>query len=155
MQENLIRQATLKDASAIVLLLESIPYLDRVRNAGAGFMLKQVERQLALCLESDSHSVFVAEQQGVKAFMSIHWLPYLLFRGAEGFISELFVHNDASGQGLGADLIKKARAEAVLRDCYRLRLTNMRGRASYERGFYRKQGFVEREDAAEFVMVLA
>ncbi len=47
--------------------------------------------------------------------------------------------------------MRAVKAEAARRGCWRLSLLNMRGRESYERAFYAKDGWQEREDAANFV----
>jgi hypothetical protein len=43
------------------------------------------------------------------------------------------------------------KAEAQERGCSRLMLINLRKRESYQRRFYQKQGWEEREEAANFV----
>jgi hypothetical protein len=47
-----------------------------------------------------------------------------------------------------------AKEEAKKRRCSRLSLLNLRNRESYQRGFYKKQGWTEREHVANFVFPL-
>jgi GNAT superfamily N-acetyltransferase len=66
-------------------------------------------------------------------------------------VSELFIAESRRGQGIGARLLDTVAEEARSRGCARLLLLNIRKRESYERGFYRKHGWIEWEDAAVFI----
>lgn len=120
-------------------------------------VLAQVLRHLKLCLADSSHSVFLAEdaQRALLGYTSVHWLPYLFLRGSEGYVSELFVTQTARGQGVGTALLEAVKEEGRARGCSRLSLLNMRERESYLRGFYTRDGWREREDAANFVFDLS
>ncbi|HYF65308.1 MAG TPA: GNAT family N-acetyltransferase, partial [Herpetosiphonaceae bacterium] len=112
-----------------------------------------VSGQLDRCLAADSHTVLIAETSGggLIGFVAVHWLPYLCMRGPEGFISELFIAESARGQGSGTRLLDAVVALARERGCSRLHLMNHRSRESYQRDFYRKTGWIERAEAADFV----
>jgi GNAT superfamily N-acetyltransferase len=75
------------------------------------------------------------------AYAAVHWLPDLIYKGPEGFVSELFVDDAAGGQGIGARLLEVVKAEAGQRGCARLFFVNMRNRESYQRGFHQEQGW--------------
>ena len=116
-----------------------------------------------MCLADNSHSIYVAsnavacnrdEPADVYGYVSVHWLPYLISKGPEGYVSELFIHPSSRGQGIGSALLETAITEARQRGCSRMRLLNMRDRESYLRGFYKKHGWEEREDAATFQLAL-
>jgi GNAT superfamily N-acetyltransferase len=81
-------------------------------------------------------------------------LPYLILAGPEGYVSELFVSDSARGIGIGTQLLKAVEAMAISRGCSRLMLLNRKTRESYERGFYRRLGWEEREEFANFVLHL-
>jgi GNAT superfamily N-acetyltransferase len=81
----------------------------------------------------------------------VHWLPYLLLPGPEGYVSELFLRESSRGLGIGGQLIETVKAEALKRNCSRLMLLNLRKRESYKRGFYKKQGWEERQEAVNFI----
>lgn len=100
-----------------------------------------VELQLGRCLDSSSHSVHVAVAvpANVVGYVAVHWLPYLILPGPEGFVSELFVASDTRWQGVGTRLLEVTEAEAIARGCSRLQLINFRDRESYERRFYEKR----------------
>jgi ribosomal protein S18 acetylase RimI-like enzyme len=120
----------------------------------------ETERRLAehlrLCLSDESHTVLVTESPGgaILGYVAIHWLPYLMLAGPEGYVSELFVSESARGAGLGTRLLEAVEAMAVSRGCSRLMLVNRKTRESYQRGFYRKLGWEEREEFANFVLHL-
>jgi GNAT superfamily N-acetyltransferase len=83
----------------------------------------------------------------------VHWLPNALL-GSEGYVSELFVLGAARGQGIGTTLLGEVERRAIARGCARLMLFNRTIRESYQRGFYHKQGWVERDDAAMLMYYL-
>ena len=151
-----LRPAALADAAGIAHIL-------RATGAELGWPLPedpavtrdQVSRHLASCLGGEDHTVLVAASEGdVAGYVAVHWLPYLLLPGPEGYVSELFVRPERRGQGVGRALLGAARAEAERRGCLRLMLLNGRHRESYQRGFYRKAGWDEREEFANFVLRL-
>lgn len=154
--ETTIRKAVLADSGRISNLLHALGLFPAVQAELPAETLERVQRHMAQCLQDDSHSLYVAEgQDGVLlAYAAVHWLPYLIFSGPEGFVSELFVDQAARGQGIGARLLETVKAEARQRGCYRLSLTNMRSRESYQRRFYNKLGWEERLDAINFIYIL-
>ena len=62
-------------------------------------------------------------------------------------IDELVVTAGARGAGIGARMLELAKAEAARVGARRLELHTARRRASYERGFYVKNGFAEVDSA--------
>jgi GNAT superfamily N-acetyltransferase len=151
----LIRKAELEDAPALAGLIRGLGMFAHITAESADATDERVARHLSLCLADDSHSVYVAEGGGeIVGYIAIHWLPYLILAGPEGYISELFIAESARGQGVGVALLETAEAEARQRGCSRLMLLNMRQRESYQRGFYSKHGWEERSDAANFVRKL-
>lgn len=151
-----IRKASLVDAGDLARLLREINLFPAVQAEQPGETLARVQRHLAQCLQDSSHSVYVAENRdgGLVAYVSVHWLPYLMLKGPEGFVSELFVVAPARSQGIGTRLLESVQAEARQRGCFRLSLENMRGRESYQRRYYEKAGWEERPEAANFVYYL-
>jgi len=120
----------------------------------------ETERRLAehlrLCLSDESHTVLVTEspEGAILGYVAVHWLPYLMLAGPEGYVSELFVSESARGAGLGTKLLEAVKDMAISRGCSRLMLVNRKTRESYQRGFYRKLGWEEREEFANFVLNL-
>jgi len=150
-----IREAKAADASGIAGLLRSLGLFKHITAETPGKTRTRVARHLGLCAADDSHSVLVALEDGVIAgYCAAHWLPYLMLKGPEGYVSELFVSEACRGKGVGGLLLKAVEAEARARGCCRLMLLNLRTRESYQRGFYKKQGWEERKEAANFLYPL-
>ena len=148
-----IRRAQAADVDTIADLLRNLNYFHRLEGQSQEQVRAQVRRQLGLCLGDDGHSIYVAAagDAPLLGYVAVHWLPYLFLPGPEGFVSELFVAETARGQGVGTRLLQAVKEEARVRGCARLSLLNMRERESYQRGFYSKDGWEERPDAANFV----
>jgi len=144
-----VRPGQTEDVAAIAKILVELEWFSHY----GGIRPQQVSRQLELCLASDSHSVYVAVTSSgdIAGYGSVHWLPTLFMPGPEGFVTELFVKSSARGYGLGAALLEAFIAEGKQRGATRLSLLNNRHRESYQRGFYRKQGWQEREALANFI----
>ncbi len=151
-----IRNATQADAGPIAALVRGVGWFQHMQTETLAETQATVERQLRLCLSDDSHRVLVAvaENGEMLAYTSVHWNPYLIHTGPEGYVSELFVQDFARGHGVGARLLEAVKKEARSRGCQRLLLLNIRSRESYMRGFYKKRGWIEWEDAAPFVHLL-
>jgi GNAT superfamily N-acetyltransferase len=58
------------------------------------------------------------------------------------------------GQGIGSLLIEEVIKQAKRKDCSRLMVANNRNRLSYDKKFYKKNGFIEREHIANFILPL-
>ena len=90
----------------------------------------------------------------VLGYAAGHLLPYLFLSCPEGYISELFVLAKGRAMGIGTRLLEEVKTEARERGCSRLRLLNSRRRESYKRGYYRKLGWEERKEMADFIFTL-
>jgi GNAT superfamily N-acetyltransferase len=110
-------------------------------------------QRLAESQTDESHVALVAEdRQGtVLGYTAMHFLPYFMMPGPEAYVSELFMTAEARGKGVGRLLLKHLEGLAKERGCCRMMLFTGRHRESYERGFYKKQGWRERPEAASFV----
>ncbi|MBN1882890.1 MAG: GNAT family N-acetyltransferase [Deltaproteobacteria bacterium] len=119
-------------------------------------IMDRVRERIDTILGSDRHLLLTAwdDSGALCGYAAVHWLPYLFLPGVEGYLSELFVGEKWRGTGLGSLLISAVEAEAVKHGCYRLMLINSRERESYERDFYKKKGWAERPEMANFVRIL-
>jgi GNAT superfamily N-acetyltransferase len=150
-----IRKASPGDASALTEVIRSVEYfthlIDLPFEEARATVADALERDFAC----DDHLVLLAENSDgrILGHCAVHWLPYLLFEGLEGYVSELFIHESVRGRGVGAQLLEAVKAEARQRGCMRLSLLNGRQRDSYRREFYKKNGWRER-DMANFVFDL-
>jgi GNAT superfamily N-acetyltransferase len=151
-----IRKAQPQDVAAIAEIVRGLEWITRFDAEPVEATARRIAHHLELCHADDSHTVYVAENEGgeIAGYAAVHWLPYLLLLGPEGYVSELFIRKADRGQGIGTRLLETLKKEAKARGCARLMLLNMHERESYRRGFYRKQGWEERPDAANFVYPL-
>jgi GNAT superfamily N-acetyltransferase len=151
-----IRDASLADAPAIDAVLRSLGWFTHLDEIPADETEARIARVLTeKCLPGGDNTLLVAEtvESSVVGYLFVHWLPNLIF-GGEGYVSELFVLPEARGQGIGAALLDEAKRRGIARGYQRLTLFNSRERESYQRGFYTKHGWVERDDAALFMYYL-
>jgi len=149
-----IRKATDQDTPAIADLLKSLELFAHIQAQTPEAVREQVSRNLGLCTADNSHSVYVALDSAgeIVGYCAVHWLPYLLLPGPEGYVSELFLRESSRGLGIGGQLLKTAKSEAHERGCSRMMLLNLSNRESYKRGFYKKQGWEERQEAINFLL---
>ena len=141
------------DAAGIAEILRELGWFAAIAAETPTQTQEQISNQLKLCLADNSHCVWVARVAGgeVLGYVAVHWVPYLLHNGPDGYISELFIRDSARGQGIGTRLLETVEAEALRRGCSRLMLLNMRQRESYQRAFYSKHGWEEHTQAATFM----
>jgi GNAT superfamily N-acetyltransferase len=151
-----IRKMTKDDAPAISKILRDLGWFGHLKEESFQETEQRVKKHIALCLQDESHTMFVAENTNgeVIGYAAVHWLPYLMLKAPEGYVSELFVADSERGKGVGSQLLEVAREEAKRRGCSRLSLLSIKHRESYKRGFYKKRGWTEREEASNFVLVL-
>src|SRR5690606_31535748 len=94
-----IRPAQTTESAALADLIRDIGYFAWVNDLSAEEMTEHVHAHLSLCLADASHSMYVActidEPSDILGYVSIHWLPYLISKAPEGYISELFVRPTA------------------------------------------------------------
>jgi GNAT superfamily N-acetyltransferase len=152
----IVRKARPGDARGIAAILRGLEWITRFDAEPIEATAQRVAHHVELCHADDSHTVYIAENEDgeIAGYAAVHWLPYLLLLGPEGYVSELFIREADRGQGIGTRLLETVKKEAEARGCTRLMLLNMHERESYRRGFYKKQGWEERPDAANFVYPL-
>ena len=157
MAENLlvIRGAKKKDAAAMASILKEIGWSEKRNALSIKEVAAPMEKLIETSLENpQGHTVLVAENSGngkVAGFVNVHWVPFIMLAGTEGYVSDMFVSPSASGMGAGSLLLKAAMEEGEKRDCFRLMVTNGKEKSSYKRGFYKKMGWTERPLVANFV----
>ena len=151
-----ICKAEQRDVAGIAEILRELGWFADITAEAPVETQARIANELKLCQADDSHAVFVARAAGeaVLGYISVHWNPYLLHKRPDGYISELFIRDNARGQGIGARLLETVEAEALRRGCSRLMLLNMRQRESYQRAFYFKHGWEEHPQAATFIKYL-
>ena len=148
-----IRKATVKDAEGIAEVLKKADRSVYSTPTPYNATRERIAMHIKMCNADKSHTIYVAENEigQIVGYVSAHWLPYLFLNGPEGYLSELFIREEYRDEGIGTKLLETVKTEARKRGCSRLLLLNSRKRESYERSFYKKQGWTEREEAANFV----
>jgi len=148
-----IRKATVKDADGIVEVLKKADKTVYSAPTPYATTKERIASHINMCNADKSHTIYVAENETghIVGYVSAHWLPYLFLDGPEGYLSELFITEEHRGNNIGTRLLETVKEEARKRGCSRLLLLNSRSRESYRRSFYKKHGWTEREEAANFV----
>ncbi|HEU4784409.1 MAG TPA: GNAT family N-acetyltransferase [Ktedonobacterales bacterium] len=148
-----IRNALSEDAPAIDAVLRALGWFTHLDDIPSSDTQAGIARVIAeKCSQDGDNTLLVAEYDagGVVGYLFVHWLPNLIF-GGEGYVSELFILPEARGQGIGGALLEEVKRRGIARGYQRLTLFNRRERESFQRGFYPKHGWVERDDAALFM----
>jgi len=148
-----IREAAVGDAEAMATILREIGWSEK-RNA---LPLEDISGPIVKLIQhvnknKEDHTLIVAidENDEVIGFTNVHWVPFIMLGSYEGYVSDVFVSPKASGEGAGNLLIETVMAEGKKRGCMRLMVTNGRDKPSYKRGFYKKLGWTERPQVANF-----
>ncbi len=138
------------------MILRKLGWFEQINARSYEETRDNVARNIDLCNDSNSHSIYVAEiyNGDIVGYVAVHWVPYLFLAGPEGYVSDLFVDEAVRGSGIGTGLLEEVKKEAVSRGCSRLMLVNSRSRDSYKRGFYHKLGWKERPEIVNFIYLL-
>lgn len=152
--EATIRPASADDVAAIAVILRDIDWFIHIKEEPPADTEARIAHHLQLCDADDSHTVLVAEDSGgtVIGYVAVHWQPYLMLAGPEGYISELFVLTSEQGKGIGSRLLDVVKEQAIERGCVRLHLATGNYRPSYQ--IYKKLGWTERPKIANFILPL-
>lgn len=156
-----IREASMEDSYAITAILRGLGWSEHMTDEAFSTTQAEIAERLESSLNEQTHTILVAEKQlpdghsrQVVGYVSVHWYAHLM-RGSDGYVSELFVHPDMTGHGVGGRLLSVIEMSARKRGCSRLLLMNRRIRESYARKFYEKHGWEEIGDAAFFSRILS
>jgi GNAT superfamily N-acetyltransferase len=150
-----IRRPTADDSHAIAAILRELGWFAYMREESPGDTAARVARHMEMCTDNESHTVLVAEYSpgAVVGYVAVHWLPYMMHLGPEGFVSELFVLQPERGKGIGRSLLDAVEEHARERGCSRLHLITGRQRDSF--GFYQELGWHERPEIADLILPLS
>ena len=150
-----IRKIKKSDTSEIIEFLKSIKKFNRL-GLSESEAQNNIEKMIFMNIENSNNSIYVAEEEDkIIGFIGFHIIPYLILSGkTEGYISELFIREESRGKNIGGKLLDIVLKEAKEKDCTRLHLINFKDMESYKRGFYKKHGWEEREEGADFIYSL-
>lgn len=150
-----IRDANYEDAAAIAAIARLLGWWERINTTEPVSMEQEIAQRIAQCRREGTHTVLVAQRYSgeVVGYVAVHYYPHIV-RGIDGYVSELFVHPEETGNGVGGRLLDVVQERARAHHCTRLLLMNRRIRDSYRRKFYAKHGWEELPDAAFFTLAL-
>lgn len=148
-----IRQAKLKDAQSLVVLIREAALSDKIKPESFKEMTARVEKCVQRCGGDTRCTIFVVadSEENILAYAAVQWHTTLFLPGNEGYISELTVNAANRGRGIGGMLLNRLIEEGRKRGCARMSLINSRFRESYKREFYNRRGWYERRAAANFI----
>ena len=149
-----IRNAVTEDAVRMAEILREIGWSEKRNKMTLEEVSGPIEDLINHCArDTQGHSVIVAvdEDGNVIGFINVHWVPFVMLGSWEGYVSDVFVSPGAGGKGAGSALVKHVMEEGEKRGCMRLMLTNGKEKPSYQSGFYKKLGWTERPQVANFV----
>jgi ribosomal protein S18 acetylase RimI-like enzyme len=106
------------------------------------------------CLGDSSTLLIAEEAPDVLGYLAVHWIPFPLLAGWEGYISDLVIAEGWRGRGVGSALLTAATEQAHARGCVRLTLNNRITSDAFTRGFFTGAGFRQRTEFANFVKEL-
>ena len=152
-----IRKAIESDAKSIAAVVHAMVELAAVVSRSVETTTRTIDLNLQRMASSGSSTAYVAEnaEGGIVGYCAVHWVPFLFLEGGEAYVTELFVRPADSGKGIGSALLQTVVAESKRRGCSRVSLLNGRDGQSYQRDFYKKRGWVERDRMANFILPLA
>lgn len=140
MKDVTLRLASASDLTPVHGLIEELGYVGIEREAFA--------RGYASVLADGAQRIWLAELRGaIVGLMSLSTRPQIRLAGLIMTVDELVVAQSVRGAGVGAALIELAKSEARRAGARRLELLTARGRPSYARQFYAKNGFAEVDSA--------
>jgi GNAT superfamily N-acetyltransferase len=146
----MIRTATREDCAGIAALVCAL-----ARERGGvlpdeGAVLAAAE--VCVC---DRTTLLVADEGGeVAGYLAVHWIPFPLLAGREGYVSDLVIAESWRGQGVGKALLEAAEQRALAQGCVRLMLNNRITSEAFTHGFFTGAGFRQRAEFANFVKEL-
>lgn len=142
-----IREATLDDAAQIADLLRAQGIFEHIMAEPEAQTTARLTERLERSIPSHD-TILVALDQGlVVGYGAVRWMPNLILKRVDGYLSELFLRPEATGKGIGTRLLDRFDEEAHRRGAERLWCINLRDRESYHRSYYRKAGWDERDIA--------
>jgi len=104
-------------------------------------------------MESESTRVWVAASSAgrLEGYIAAHLTHDPMIAGCEIYVSDLLVAETGRGSGVGSMLLDRAERFGRERGAVRVMLNNPKASESYRRDFYKKRGYIERLEFANFV----
>jgi len=146
-----IREAVKEDIQGILSII--IDYKEEQNNKLNDVETAKVRDQIHQVLEEKNSKIFVSisSDDEVMGYINTHIISFPLIKGSDMYISDLVVAAQARGNNIGSKLLAFIEKYAKDNSCIRLMLNNEKDMESYTRAFYKKMGFTERVNFANFV----
>ena len=145
-----VRDARVEDCDAIVAMVAAYK-----TEQGKSSEAAAVRGAAMACIDLPEHDLLVADAGGeVVGYLAVHWIPFPLIHGCEGYISDLVVRRDWRGRGIGTLLVAAVEARAKASGGARLMLHTRTSGEAFDWGFFKKTGFRPREDFASFTKIV-
>jgi ribosomal protein S18 acetylase RimI-like enzyme len=146
----LIRNVQIDDALGIANVLHSQQVFSAMlMPTPAETASRTRERIQSILPDRDSVYVAVLNNQ-IVGYGAVRWFNGFILPGVDAYLSELFVMPEFRSQKIGSQLLEALRQDAIVRGATRLWCINLRSRESYQRGYYRKSGWEEKDIAVFF-----
>lgn len=151
----IIRPLEVRDTEGVLRVLQSAREMHRLAEAPISEAKIRLTQYVERCSREDRTTALVAESTTgeILGVAVVDWRPTII-GGDEGFVSQLYVLDSARGEGIGTRLLESIVGAARARHSPRLILYISQHRKAYQRGFYQKAGWLERDDAALFELRL-
>jgi len=138
--EVVIRSANDSDAQAAFKLIAELGYAD--------LSFARFTQTFRSVLENPGMMTLIAEANGdVVGLATVSFRPQLRLTANLFSIDEFVIADAVRGQGVGRRFLEHLKGVAKEAGARRLELETNRARASYRRGFYVKNGFIEADSA--------
>ena len=136
----IVRPANAEDISEVILLLRELGYISEEMSDF---------RRIWKDITSDPKmGILVAVTDNViSGYLSYSFKPQLRLSGLSMEIDELSVGSKFRGGGIGTELLNHIRKKALELGVKQIIISTNKDRDSYRRGFYTKNGFIEKNSA--------
>ena len=97
-----VRKAAVNDADAMAEILREIVWSERRNSMELDEVAGPIRSLIKHAVDDpDGHTVYVAleDQDRVIGFTNVHWIPFIMLGGIEGYVSDVFVSPSSGGKG--------------------------------------------------------
>jgi len=154
-KDNMITKIETSDVSELLDFI--VKYKTETKRNITPGIIANIQKEINEVINSNTSFAFkcIDDNRVLCGYMIFHLLNFPMINGKEAYITELFIDSKERGKGLGRKFLSIAENIARENKCSRLMLNNPKEYESYERSFYSKNGYIERDNFANFVKDLS